>query len=70
MEKRMILCHDAIMNPIKKHIDTVIIMGGILGCFLWMNSRLTEIEMRLVRIETVLVIKGILPEVLAVNSDE
>lgn len=65
------------MDWIKKHTDTVIILGGILSSFMWMNGRFTEvdnrlneIEKRLVRIETVMILKGIMPENLAANKGD
>jgi len=56
------------MNWFKKHADTVIVVGGILASFLYMQSqfsaiekRFSSIDTRLVRIETVLFLKGIFP---------
>jgi hypothetical protein len=61
----------------KKHVDTVIILGGILGSFMWMTGKfsdikdqLGEIDKRLVRIETVLVMQGILPKEFAVVDSQ
>lgn len=55
----------------KKHADAVVILTGVLGCFIWMNTRfndvdkrLSNLEIRLVRIETVMVVKGLVPEML------
>lgn len=52
-------------NWFKKHTDTVIVLGGLLSCVLWMNSRFNEIETRLKVIETVLIMKNIMPAELA-----
>lgn len=34
-------------NLIKKHVDTVIVLGGILSCFIWMNKSLNSLEFRI-----------------------
>lgn len=53
---------------LKKHIDTVIIMGGILSSFLWMSGKFNDIDKRfavidtrLTKIETVLILQKIMP---------
>lgn len=46
---------------LKRHADTVVIMVGILGSFLWMTGKINDIEKKLIRIETVLIMKGIMP---------
>lgn len=60
------------INWFKRHVDTVIVLGGILTAVLWMNGkfssigdRFNEIDKRLVRIETVLIMKNIMPPELA-----
>jgi hypothetical protein len=68
---------------LKRHADTVVILAGILGSFLWMTGKFNDIdkrfadvdrhfnaiEQRLVRIETVMVIKGIMsPEIAAAEK--
>lgn len=65
------------MDIIKKHVDTVIVLGGILASVLWMNgkfndinSRFSELEKEVAIIKTVLIIKGILPESIAKNSHD
>lgn len=57
---------------LKKHIDTLAIIGAIISCVLWMNGRFNEIdsrfhelENRLTKIETVLIMKNIYPSELA-----
>lgn len=53
---------------ISKHIDTVIVLGGILSAFMWMNSNLKEIndkmaslDKRLTVIETVMMCNKNMP---------
>ncbi len=55
---------------LKRHADTVVIMAGILGSFLWMTGKINDIDRKLIRIETVLIIKGIMPSELAAKSDK
>jgi hypothetical protein len=58
------------MELIKKHVDTVVILGGIAGSLIWMNGKFNDIDRRLVRIETVMVVKGIMPDHFAGNKEE
>jgi hypothetical protein len=55
------------MDWVKKHVDTVIILGGILGSVLWMNGKFNELEKEVTVIKTVLFMKDILPKELAHN---
>ena len=32
------------MDWFKKHADTVVILGAVLGCALWMNTKFNQIE--------------------------
>jgi hypothetical protein len=48
-------------------VDTVIILGGILGSVLWMNGKFNELEKEVTVIKTVLFMKDILPKELAHN---
>lgn len=57
------------MEWFKKHADTVIILGGILSSLIWMNGKFNDIDRRLVRIETVMIMKGIMPDVFATERD-
>ena len=64
-------------NWFKQHADTVIVMGGILTSIVWMNTRFNEIdrriydvETRLKVIETVLVMKNIMPSEIACKIEE
>lgn len=60
------------MNWIKQHVDTVIVLGGILSSVLWMNSRFNELEKdinnlktEIAIIKTVMIMKNIMPAELA-----
>lgn len=62
------------MEWFKRHVDTLIILGGIL---LWMSGKFGEIEKELFKldkeisvIKAVMIIKHILPPDLAVNEGE
>lgn len=63
------------MDWFKKHTDTVIILGGILSSFMWMNHKFNEIDQRFVALEkdvtiikTVMLMQGHLPKELATQS--
>lgn len=49
-------------NFFKKHVDTIVVLTGILGSVLWMNGKLNGIENRLNIIETVLIMKDVMPK--------
>jgi len=73
----MILDHKEDYMDLKKHIDTIVIVGAIMSCVLWMNGRFNEIdnrfhdlENRLTKIETVLIVKNIFPSELSSNPIE
>ena len=53
------------MEWLKKHVDTVIILGGILSSILWMNTKFNSIEKDIAVMKAVLIIKNILPQELA-----
>jgi len=53
------------MEWLKKHVDTVIVLGGILGSVLWMNTKFNTIEKEVTVIKTVLILKNIMPQELA-----
>lgn len=57
------------MELFKKHIDTIIIMGGILSSFMWMNNKLNHLEKEIAIIKTVLIIKEIMPKQFAYQND-
>jgi hypothetical protein len=53
----------------KKHTDTVMILGGIFGAMIWMNGKFNQMEIRLVKIETVLLMKKIMPTEIAKDKE-
>ena len=53
------------MDWIKKHADTVMILGAILSAMLWMNGKFNDLEKDVAVIKAVLIIKNILPQELA-----
>ena len=64
------------MDWFKKHADTIVVLTGILSSVLWMNAkfnavdkRFNELDKRLVVIETVLIMKGIMPIDLTTNKE-
>jgi hypothetical protein len=64
-------------NWFKKHVDTVIVLGGILSAMIWMNakfngidSKFSTIERDIAIIKTVLVMKGIMPDNLAIKEEK
>jgi hypothetical protein len=58
------------MEWFKKHVDTVIVLGGILAAVLWMNGRFNKLENEMTVIKTVLILKNIMPpELLTAKED-
>jgi hypothetical protein len=64
------------MEWFRKHSDTVAILSGVLGSFIWMNAQLNDLKKDLVSIEkdivmikTVMLMKNILPQELAVKEE-
>ncbi len=60
------------MDWMKKHTDTIVVLGGILASVLWMNGKFNEVDKRfneiekdIVMIKTTLILKNILPVELA-----
>jgi len=53
------------MEWLKKHTDTVIVVGAIVGSMLWMNGKFNDLEKDIAVIKAVLVMKNILPAELA-----
>lgn len=45
----------------KQHVDTVVVLGGILAAVLWMNSKFNDLEKEIAVIKTVLIMKNIIP---------
>lgn len=65
------------MDWFKKHTDTVIIIGSIIGSMLWMNGKFNDVDKQFANFEkdiavikTVLVMKQILPVELAKQEGE
>lgn len=61
------------MSWFKKHADTITIVGLLLGGFFWVdgkfdkvNDRLIALEQDMAQIRTVLIIRGMMPESMAV----
>lgn len=59
------------MEWFKKHVDTIIILGGILSSVLWMNGKFSDIDKHfsemqkdIVMIKTVFIMKNILTKTL------
>lgn len=66
---------DLLMEWIKKHTDTVIVLTGIVSSMIWMNGKFTRVAQQLNDLEkeisivkTVLIMKGIMPVELAVKE--
>lgn len=60
------------MEMIKKHVDTVVVVGSIVACMMWMNGKFSDVEKDIASlkteisiIKTVLLIKDIYPRELA-----
>lgn len=65
------------MGWFKKHTDTVVVLSGILGSFIWMVAQLNAMNKDLGAIKTdmavvkaVLIMKNIMPPDLAVKSND
>ena len=72
------------MDWFKKHVDTVVVLGGILSCVIWMNGKFNDVDKRfnevdqrfslmekdMVMIKTVLIMRDIIPRELAKNTQE
>lgn len=58
------------MDSIKKHVDTVVILGGILASVLWMNGKFNDVEKEIAIIKTVLIMKGIMQSELAIQTNK
>lgn len=72
---RKTLTDEEDMEWVKKHTDTVIILGGILAYVLWFNSKLNDLKRdmadvkeSILTIKCVLVMKGIMPSELAYSK--
>lgn len=58
------------MEIIKKHVDTVVIVGAILGSMLWMNGKFNTLEKDMAVVKAVLVMKNIMPAELVAQKKE
>jgi hypothetical protein len=65
------------METLKKHVDTVVVLGGILASVLWMNGKFNDVEKDINSLKTdiavmktVLIMKNIMPTELAQKVDE
>lgn len=61
----------------KKHIDTIFILGGILGSVLWMNGKINQLQQDMSSmktdiavVKTVLVMKEIMPKELVTKDKQ
>lgn len=54
------------MDLLKKHVDTVVILTGILTSVIWMNSQFNALNKEITVIKTVLIMRGIMPNELAI----
>jgi hypothetical protein len=64
------------MEIIKKHVDTVIILGAVISSVLWMNGKFNSVDVRFGQIEkdvaiikTIMILKNIMPPEL-IHKDE
>lgn len=60
------------MDLVKKHVDTVLVLGGILASVLWMNGKFNQMDKEMSGIKTdmavlkaVLIMKDVMPKELA-----
>jgi hypothetical protein len=64
------------MDLIKRHVDTVIVLGGILGSVMWMNHQFSNVDKQLANLEkdlavmkAVLIVREVMPKELALNTE-
>lgn len=62
---------------IKKHVDTVIVLTGILGSMVWINgkfehlqSQVNDVREQVIIMKTVLFMKDIIPKELVANVEK
>ena len=65
------------MEWIKKHTDTVVLLGALFSGFLWINGKfhdvevsINELDKRLVKIETIIYLKGLVAQEIASSKGE
>lgn len=63
------------MDLLKKHVDTVLVLGGIVSSIMWMNHKFTQVDVRFTAIEkdiaimkAVFMVQGHFPKELAIAS--
>lgn len=56
------------MDFFKKHVDTIVVLGGIVGSLIWMNGKFNQIEKEMAVMKAILIMKDIYPKELAVNK--
>lgn len=63
-------------NWLKKHIDTIIILGAFASCMLWMNGKFNAVDAQFAKVEqdlavvkTVLIMKNIMPSELCKGKE-
>ena len=56
------------MDWIKKHVDTVIVLGAIFSSMLWLNAKFNSIEKDIAVMKTVLIMQKIMPCELAIQE--
>jgi hypothetical protein len=56
------------VETLKKHIDTFIILSGILTSVLWMNAKFNSLEKEMAIVKTVLIMKNLMPTELAIHE--
>lgn len=63
------------MDWVKKHVDTVMVLGSILSAVIWMNGKFSELEKDISELKTeiavmktVLLMKNIMPQELAIKE--
>jgi prophage maintenance system killer protein len=58
------------MDLIKKHVDTVIVLGAIISSILWMNHKFNQLEKEIAIMKTVMFMQGHLPKELMATAEE
>jgi hypothetical protein len=56
------------MEWFKKHADTIVILGSFALCFWNLNEKINTVEKDLTIIKTVLIMKNIMPDQLAITD--
>lgn len=65
------------MEWFKKHVDTVVVLTGILSSMVWMNGKfdnlqnqINDVREQMIVMKTVLLMKDIMPKELAVSTED